>query len=715
MLSCRNGFLGRDRELAEITSALRRHAVVTLTGVGGIGKTRLALQCASEVHADFPGGVWIARLAALTEPSLVANSIVDEIGIRSQVTAGAEQALADWFKSRDALLVIDNCEHLVDAVAAICNRLVGLGSGSRILATSQIPFGFGGEQVVPIGPLGGEKVGADSSKLFLERAQETRPDFTADAVALEAIQSICTKLDHIPLAVELAASRCTALSPTELAARLDHDLRFLKSRDRLAPDRHRTLDAAVRWSHDLLEERDQVVLRRLGVFAAPFTLDHAQAIATDRDLDEWDVADAIVELVDRSLVAATFDEEATRYHLLETIKAFAHDELRRANEFDARTVEFLTLFENLAIDSGHQLLGPDDRAAIKVIEADWQNIRAALQSAADDVTSSRFEEMYAALAPVWNAHGRASEGAQWASELLERPVLDPARRAAAIIPAAGALNIQGAGGGNAFVEEAEELWRTHGTEAPVGALANRALDAMLSGQDELASELCDQALALCNEVPEGSWNRDHAITNVLSVLSIIEKDLRRFEPLFKSEMRKAEQGRSEWYRTTLLSTSAQAVDRMASVVDPIAAVEEMDAQLRSVGNLQTVSHTLSSLTVLHLRRGDSATAARIQLEAIELAVEHAPGYITIRLALGVGVLVNAEPEAAARLLGFVQADRRTHGPAGTTRGRQADEFFEAVLRESLPDSFDALHASGADLEQDAAVELACSALRAQHL
>lgn len=306
--------------------------------------------------------------------------------------------------------------------------------------------------------------------------------------------------------------------------------------------------------------------------------------------------------------------------------------------------------------------------------------------------------------------GARAEGAQWASELLQRPVLDPAQRAAAIIPAAGALNIQGVGRGNAFVDEAEDLWRNHGTEAPVGAFANRALDAMLSGEDVLASQLCNQVLAWCDEVPEGSWNRDHAITNVLSVLGVIEEDLARFEPVYQAEMSKAAHGRSEWYRITLRSTASQAADRLADIEDPIAFVEESVELLRSIGNLQTASHTLSGLTVLHLRQGDLPRAAKIQLEAIELAVEHAPGYLTIRLALGVGVLMSVEPEAAIQLLGYVQADRAANGPHGTTRGRAAEEFFETVLRDSRPETFDSLLAHGAGLERSAAVRVACDAL-----
>ncbi len=335
-------FIGREAELATVHELLQHNRLVTLVGTGGIGKTRLALEAAREALEEFPEGVWLAELAPLTDPELVASAMHAALGLQSGTGRWTGERLAAALRERKLLLVLDNCEHLIGAAAREAETLLAAAPQLRILATSQEPLGIEGECTLRLRPLEfpAEHIAGLAStqrhgavRLFVARAQAADPQFELNERNAATVAMICRRLDGIPLAIELAAARSAALGIDGLAQRLDLRFHVLTGGRRTALPRHQTLRATLDWSHRLLAEPDRIVLRRLAVFAGSFTLEAAGQVVADAALPEWEVVSRIAELVDKSLVVADPSGAQRRYRLLETTHAYAMEKLADSGEF----------------------------------------------------------------------------------------------------------------------------------------------------------------------------------------------------------------------------------------------------------------------------------------------------------------------------------------------------------------------------------------------
>ena len=335
-------FIGREAELATVHELLQHNRLVTLVGTGGIGKTRLALEAAREALEEFPEGVWLAELAPLTDPELVASAMHAALGLQSGTGRWTGERLAAALRERKLLLVLDNCEHLISAAAREAETLLAAAPQLRILATSQEPLGIEGECTLRLRPLEfpAEHIAGLAStqrhgavRLFVARAQAADPQFELNERNAATVAMICRRLDGIPLAIELAAARSAALGIDGLAQRLDLRFHVLTGGRRTALPRHQTLRATLDWSHRLLAEPDRIVLRRLAVFAGSFTLEAAGQVVADAALPEWEVVSRIAELVDKSLVVADTSAAQRRYRLLETTHAYAMEKLADSGEF----------------------------------------------------------------------------------------------------------------------------------------------------------------------------------------------------------------------------------------------------------------------------------------------------------------------------------------------------------------------------------------------
>ena len=335
-------FIGREAELITVRELLRHNRLVTLVGTGGIGKTRLGLEAARASLAEFPDGVWLAELAPLTDPELVTSAVHGALGLQSGATRWTGERLAAALRGRRLLLVLDNCEHLIGAVAREAEALLQAAPQLRMLATSQEPLGIEGECTLRLRPL--EFPAEDATglaaaerhaavRLFVARARAADSRFTLDERNAATVAMICRRLDGIPLAIELAAARSAALGIDGLAQRLDLRFHVLTGGRRTALPRHQTLRATLDWSHRLLSEPDRIVLRRLAVFAGSFTLEAAGRVVADTALAEWEVVGRIAELVDKSLVVADTSGAERRYRLLETTHAYAMEKLADSGEF----------------------------------------------------------------------------------------------------------------------------------------------------------------------------------------------------------------------------------------------------------------------------------------------------------------------------------------------------------------------------------------------
>ncbi len=380
-------FIGRERELAEVKQLLSNTRLLTLTGPGGTGKTRLALQIAEELLPSFIDGVWLVELAPLTDPALIPQTIASVFELREAPHTPLMDILANYLRAKQLLLVLDNCEHLVETCAQMADTLLHAAPGLKILASSRESLGIAGETAYRVPPLSlpdprqSSNLNAlsqnDCVHLFLDRASAAYPHFHLTAKNAAAIAQICVRLDGIPLAIELAAARTKAFPPEEIAARLDDRFRLLTGGSRTALPRHQTLCALIDWSYDLLSEAERVLLRRLSVFAGGWTFEAVQAVCADGLDDE--VLDLLTHLVDKSLVVVEEEAEEGRYRLLETIRQYGRDKLFEAGESEQVRNRHLDFFLALTETAESKLTGPEQGVWIKRLDLENDNLRTALE------------------------------------------------------------------------------------------------------------------------------------------------------------------------------------------------------------------------------------------------------------------------------------------------------------------------------------------------
>ena len=336
-----SAFIGRAHELAEVRDLIRSARLITLTGAGGSGKTRLALQAAAELIGTTSDGVWLAELAQVTDGGHVAAVVASVLGLSDQCGPSVLDSVTEALADQDLLLVLDNCEHVIDAAAKFCDQVIRRCPRVRILATSREPLGIDGERVYRVPSLSlpqsdtdnaDELAASDAVRLFAERARAQNPGFVLDARSVPLVASICRRLDGIPLALELAAARLSSMSLAQIADRLDQRFRLLTGGSRNAMPRQQTLQATVDWSFSLLNLAERGTLTRLSVFAGGFDLEAAEQLCTTEGVDALDVMDLLGSLVDKSLIVADQTADPVRYRLLETIRQYSAQELLRMTD-----------------------------------------------------------------------------------------------------------------------------------------------------------------------------------------------------------------------------------------------------------------------------------------------------------------------------------------------------------------------------------------------
>ncbi|HEY7429996.1 MAG TPA: BTAD domain-containing putative transcriptional regulator [Streptosporangiaceae bacterium] len=436
--------IGRDDAVAAVRTRLTAGRQVTLTGPGGVGKTRLALATAGGLTGEFPDGVWLAELGGL-EPGAAdgpADVVMAALDIRDMT--GAADRLVDALRARRMLLVLDNCEHVIEQAAGLARRLLHGCPGLRILATSREPLGLAGEAVWAVPPLGAPG-GADTSvaevarspaaRLFVARAAAAAPGFALTADTAPAVAVLCRRLDGIPLALELAASRVRALGVAELVARLDNRFRLLATGRRGAPARQQTLLAMIDWSWDLLTEPERVLLRRLAVHADGCSLAAAEVVcAGPGAVEAASVAGLLSRLVDRSLVAVAHGPDGPRYRLLESVAAYCDDRLAAAGEADTVRDRHGRYYAELAARAEERLYGHDQRQWLRRLDTETANLRSALDHAIRQRDAERALRLVCALTWYWFLRGRLAEARRSLSAALsagERPPAGLRARAAA--------------------------------------------------------------------------------------------------------------------------------------------------------------------------------------------------------------------------------------------------------------------------------------------
>ncbi|MFG2231588.1 BTAD domain-containing putative transcriptional regulator [Streptomyces sp. NPDC048723] len=594
-------FVGRDEDLGQVDSLMSRFRLTTLIGPGGAGKTRLAVQSARPLLARFPDGVWLVELGPLSAEADVPPAVLNALALRDQAPAAGDplDRLTAALRSRTALLVLDNCEHLIEAVAAVADRLLGACPGLRILATSREPLGLTGEALWPVRPLALPPRDADAAqalsyaavRLLNDRAAAARSGFAVTEENAPAVTRICRALDGMPLAVELAAARLRTMSAEQLAARLDDRFRLLTGGARTAPRQHRTLRAVVDWSWELLTEAEQVLLRRLAAFPGGATVEAAEGVCAGGPVEAYDVLDLITSLADKSLLVTAGDG---RYRMLETIRAYGLERLEEAGEREALRRAHAAYFTELARAADPYLRRAEQLEWLGRLTEEHDNLAAALRGAIAAGDARAAVRLVAAAGWYWWLGGHKADGAELAARALALPAPDGAD---------GADGNDGADGDD---------------EARAVACALAVLFATAGlGDDRRTGELLRQGVLLA-----GRSGSRHPVVRFLEPLERLLRSADRGEAPPPDAWAGLLADEDPWVRAqarlegakTLLGAGGPPAEAEASI-------EAALAGFRGLGERWGISFALTLLADLLARRGDHRAAIGHYEEAVAVIGE----------------------------------------------------------------------------------------------
>ncbi len=487
-----SSFIGRADEIEQLLGDLDRNRIVTLTGVGGVGKTRLAVQTCAEALPRFPNGAWFVDLASVRDRDQVAPTVATVLGVKERAGEPVAITLRDTLRERQAIVLLDNGEHLVDDVAELLQQLMSRPIAATFLVTTREPLGIDGEQVRRVASLDVN----DAAELFVQRATSARSDVDWSTFHHE-IAAICEQLDGIPLAVELAAARARSMLPSEILQRLDERFRLLSGSRRSARERHQTLLAAVEWSYELLTDQERALFNRLAVFRGGFTLEAAEVICAGGIVDELDVVDVLDRLVDKSMVLSFAGSTRSTYRLLETLRQFAESKLAESGESDAFRDRHVSYFLHEALEWGPRTRSTDQRSVVALLLADRPNVNAMLDRLSEDGRWSEMAAGCAALGGFWSTMA-PEDGRRWFLHLEGHAEELPNGESIRFL-AFGAYVLENCGfplDAARFAEDAIAQAQRVGVEPPAEPYYTLAWRARSDGRPEEAVEIAQRGLAL---------------------------------------------------------------------------------------------------------------------------------------------------------------------------------------------------------------------------
>jgi predicted ATPase/class 3 adenylate cyclase len=705
-------FVGREREMAELVDLVTARSLVTLTGVGGVGKTRLALEVAAAASDAFPQGAWLCELAPVTDPGAVWDAVATALRVVPSPGRRVDEMLVEYLAPRRALLVLDNCEHLLDAAAGMVRSFAAECTDVVVLATSREGLALAGEQIVAVpslplpapGASGEARAEAASVRLFLDRARAVRHDFAPSTPTIEAIAQLCRRLDGIPLAIELAAARVTSLSPEDLLQRLDQRFKLLTRGGRAALERHQTLRSTIDWSYDLLDDSERVALRRLSVFAGGGDLDALEAVLGAAEGDERaDVIDTVSRLVDKSLVVAEADATGRlRYRMLETVRQYAQERLEASDELLEVRAAHAGYYAGFAEVAGPHLHNADLPQWAPRVERENDNFRIVFDWALE---TGQAELALRVLAPL-HGHGFATgySATEWAGLAVEMPGAEdlPFFLTVASWAAFGAtmrLDLPRA------TQIAAQIERVQGRQGRSDPTAFQGLGtlAFFSGDLVGAHRIAEEWVATARVAGDG-----YELSHALVLRAATEHFLNG--PDARAHMEEAVRVSRE---TGTLSALAIGLGMLVPVLEPdtdgsdaeraLAATDEAIAVATAIRDHIAVTVSAGTratlLAALGEERGALVAASRCA-EAMRLSnmpASFAP------LAMGIAIVLTRRGEYCDAALLFGAADAMIFTYSGWM-GR-AFARVDDVLRLELGDEFEHLRARGADLSASESVDL----------
>ena len=545
-------FIGREGVIADAQRRLADIQLCTLTGPGGSGKTRLSLEIAASLANEYPDGVWLLEFAPLADPAHVPQVLATTLGVREEAGRPLVSTLVEYLRHRRALLVFDNCEHLIDACARLAEALLHTCPGVKILASSREALGVTGEAVFRVPPLSmpgswdvlsvDELTAFEAIRLFVERATAVKPDFTLTQAGAPAVVQICQRLDGIPLAIELAAARVRTLSVQQITALLDERFRLLTGGSRTALPRHQTLRGLIDWSYSLLSDAERRLLRRVSVFGGGWTLDAAAEVCAGEGIDHLDIVDLLGRLGDKSLCLTDGQSPDPRYCLLETIRQYGLEKLSDSPDGEAVRARHRDFYLHFAEYAEERLQGHDQVGWLNRLETDHDNLRAALRWSIDRDEMEEALRLGSALWPFWDTHGYVREGRAWLDDLLARARVRPpsawtpvSRRALAkVLDGAAYMRARWSEFARAgeFQAEALAVWRELGDKRGIAKALDRLGDITRElGHRARGKALLSESLALFREL--GDLRGTAHVLNNLGEVAALERDVATAKSLFE--------------------------------------------------------------------------------------------------------------------------------------------------------------------------------------
>lgn len=711
-------FIGRDEDVAEVKKLLEKTRLLTLTGSGGVGKTRLALQVGAELLERHPDGVWLVDLAGLQDSDLVVSEVASVLGVR----VGADRSLSDSIiyalKPKRSLIILDNCEHLVTAAAHIAGAIIRGAPNVRMMTTSREGLGIAGETIFRVNSLAVPKTSADVTvanashsgaiALFIDRATAVNTRFTLNDAEAKIVADICRSLDGIPFAIELAAARVKLMSVAHLAERLKERFRILTGGDRTALPRQQTMRALVDWSYNLLNDRERAVLNRTAVFAGGWTLEAASEICSDEKIEAWEILDVLSSLVDKSLVVVELGGATERYRLLESTWQYAREKLADTKENEQLNGKHAQYFLRVAqaADAAYESM-PSDRWTA-ALEPELDNFRAAMGWALlnkHDVALGA--SLAAALRELWISVGSRVEGLRWINLALD--ALGGSEPSSTTVTLWHGLSVTSEGFGEAALEASERALKQAealGDESLISlAQASYGFALDRRGRFDEAQAVYIKAVPLLRKT-----GRTRQLARVLSWWSIIH-----FVRGASAEARKgfsealavAKSVADEQLMATVLGNLAELAFAEGDIEKAIAHGEETIVIRLKTRNPTGMANSQTNLAAYYLARGDADRAKALAREGIRYAREGQSPNMLMCASQHLAIIRAKEGDAqsAARLLGYVNRGFSESGfvrePTEQWSYNQLMTELRARLKE---DETAALTAEGAAWTEDQAVE-----------
>jgi predicted ATPase/class 3 adenylate cyclase len=721
-------FVGREKQIAEVKRLLAGTCLLTLTGSGGCGKTRLSLQVAADLLEGYPDGVWLAELAPLSDPVVVPQAVASALGVHEEPGRSLLQTLMDYVKSKSLLLVLDNCEHLLPACAPVADALLRACPNLRILATSRERLGVAGEQTYRVPSLTlpdpGQLPPAESLdqfeavRLFVERAFASAPNFTVTGANAPAVAQVCRRLDGIPLAIELAAARVRVLPVEQISERLHDRFRLLTGGSRTVMPRHQTLRALIDWSYDLLTESEKALLRRLSVFAGGWSLDAAEGVCAGDGIEPAEVLDLLVSLVDKSLVV--YEEPGihephggqARYRLLETVRQYGQEKLTEAGEAGSVRGRHLDRFLWLAERADARIWSEDGLLWMDRLEAEHDNLRAALDYSREIGGDGREAGMRlaGALAEFWYMRGHWTEGREWLEGMLREGHGEASAGRAKALFGAGILawNQGDHRRARPLLEESLSLCRQSGDEQSCADTVF-VLGCVLGTQGEYgeARKLLEESLGLYRR----TGSRRGAVFSLayLGRIALEQGDGAAARAVSEECLALSREVGNVWGVAFALLTLGSVAAGEGDLARAAAQCRESLAVSRESGNKRGTARCELVLGLIACRRGRLAEAGRSLRECLGVFQKLGDKEGLCSALEGVAQLcaLSGRADRAVRLLAAAQARRGAIGIPLPPAGRSAEESWLAIARPALgEEAFAAARAEGWSMPLEQAIDYA---------